>query len=657
MAYLEAHGTGTPAGDPIECTAVGRALGTRRASGRPLPIGSVKSNLGHLEGASGMPGLLKALLVVKHRTIPVSLHATPLNPEIDFEGLRLAPATEPAALEVNGRGVVGINSFGFGGSNAHIILAEGPTQQSTLQSSVDALPAVDALPVVVSARSPQALAEAARLMSTRLADSEARDFYDLCYTATRRRGHHFHRGVVLVRTPDEAAQRLLALAEQPQASGSGINQKTAHGKVAFVFCGNGSQWAGMGADLLASDPVFRATVEALDLRLAPRLGWSVLAELMAPAERTHTAATEVAQPTLFALQAGLVDMLRMRGIVPAAVTGHSVGEVAAAYASGALDLDAACHLVAERSRCCASIAGVGRMAAIGLPQSEIQELLTSWPGLELAGINSDQDVTISGDAAALAALGEYLATQEMFFRNLGLNYPFHSQAMDRAEDALRAGLIGLTPAETTISMISTVTGKPVCGTDLGVDYWWSNLRWPVRFAAAVKHLLAQDFDVFVEIGPHPVLRTYLRRLTTDTDTPATVVPTLVREADGEQAVQTSVALVIAAGGQVAWDTYFPRPGRVVDLPAYPWQRERHWNGNMHRLVRSSGGGTIDHPLLGERMPGLDPTWQDVVEPVRVPWLADHRVGGSVVMPPPTWRWPLPPGGRLTELPSRSPTFR
>lgn len=626
VAYLEAHGTGTPAGDPIECTAVGRALGARRASGRPLPIGSVKSNLGHLEGASGMPGLLKALLVVKHRTIPASLHATPLNPEIDFEGLRLAPATEPAALEVNGRGVVGINSFGFGGANAHIVLAEGPTQRSTVES------AVDALPIVVSARSPQALAEAARLMSTRLAGSEPGDFYDLCYTATRRRGHHSIRGVVLARTPDEAAERLLALAQQPQVSGNGISQETVHGRIAFVFCGNGSQWAGMGADLLTSDPVFRAAVEAIDLRLVPRLGWSVLAELTAPAERARTAATEVSQPTLFAVQAGLVDMLRMRGVIPAAVMGHSVGEVTAAYASGALDLDAACHLVAERSRCCASIAGLGRMAAIGLRPMEALELLASWPGLELAGINSDQDVTISGDAAALAALGEYLAKREVFFRELDLDYPFHTQAMDRVEDALRAGLVGLTPAETRVLMISTVTGQPVCGADLGIDYWWSNLRQPVQFAAAVKHLLAQDFDVFVEIGPHPVLRTYLRRLTADADTPVAVVPTLVREADGEQAVQTSVASVIAAGAQVAWDTYFPRPGCVVDLPAYPWQRERHWNGDMHRLVRSSGDGTIDHPLLGERMPGLDPTWQDVVEPVRVPWLADHRVGDSVVMP-------------------------
>ncbi|MFY9809641.1 MAG: SDR family NAD(P)-dependent oxidoreductase [Pseudonocardiaceae bacterium] len=575
-----------------------------------------------------MPGLLKALLVLKHRVIPVTLHATPLNPAIDFEGLKLAPATEAKALEINGRGVVGINSFGFGGANAHVVLAEGrrPTQPSTAE------PVVDALPVVVSARSTQALVEAARLMSTRLAESKPGDFYDLCFTSARRRGHHPHRGVVLARTAGDAAKRLQALTEQPQAAGGGISQKTAHGRVAFVFCGNGSQWAGMGADLLISDPVFRAAVEAIDRRLVARLGWSVLAELTAPPNGVRTTRTEVAQPTLFAVQAGLVDMLRVRGIIPAAVMGHSVGEVAASYASGALDLDAACHVVAERGRCQASAAGLGRMAAVGLPQAEVQELLASWPELELAGINSDQDVTISGDAHALAALGEHLVRQEVFFRELDLDYPFHSQAMDHVEDPLRAGLVGLVPTETTIPMVSTMTGQPVCGMDVGIDYWWSNLRRPVQFAAAVKHLLAQDFDIFVEIGPHPVLRTYLRRLTTDADTPVAVVPTLVREADGEDAVQKSVASMIAAGAQVEWDTYFPRRGCVADLPAYPWQRERHWNGNMHRLVRSSGDGTVDHPLLGERMPGLDPIWQDVIEPVRVPWLADHRVGDSVVMP-------------------------
>ncbi|GAA3463421.1 SDR family NAD(P)-dependent oxidoreductase [Saccharothrix longispora] len=613
LVYFEAHGTGTPAGDPAECAAVGGALGRNRTS--PLPIGSVKTNLGHLEAASGLAGLLKAVLVLRHGEIPASLHGERLNPAIDFAGLGLAPVARRTPLKHSGRPVVGVNSFGFGGANAHVVLTCGPAGPNPVVDRVRALP------VVVSGHSREALARAAALLAEQADRTAPRDFYDLCHTATRRRGRRSHRAAVLAENPREAADRLRALAEQPETV-----RESAGGAV-FVFTGNGAHWARMGVDLL-DDLAFRTAVEQVDTALREHQRWSVLDELRARPRRSRLRRTEFAQPALFAVQVGVVAALRARGIVPAAVVGHSVGEIAAAHVAGALDLGSACRVLAVRSAAQGRTAGRGRMAAIGLPAAEATRLLVSRPGLSLAGINSDQDVTISGDVGQLADLGRELAARGVFFRELDLDYAFHSPVMDAVEHEIRAGLAGLAADRAVVPMVSSVTGRPITGPELDARYWWRNVREPVAFAPAVRHLLDEGVDAFVEIGPHPVLRTYLRRLAPE----ALVLPTLRRDSPGGPAIRAATEALVAAGAPVDWDVYFPRRGNVVELPAHPWQRERHWNGDTDRWVRSSGTGTTDHPLLGERMPVADPTWQDVVEPVRVPWLADHRVGGAVVMP-------------------------
>jgi acyl transferase domain-containing protein/NADPH:quinone reductase-like Zn-dependent oxidoreductase/SAM-dependent methyltransferase/acyl carrier protein len=624
LVYVEAHGTGTAVGDPVECAAIGRALGLRRQSGRPLPIGSVKTNLGHLEPASGIAGLLKSMLVLRHGTIPASLHGTPSNPKIDFEGLRLAPVHEACPVEVNGhRALVGVNSFGFGGVNAHVVVAEPPKKPKPVDPQLSGL-----LPVVVSARSQAALTEVVRQFGERFSKAGPDEFYDLCYTASRRRGHYVHRAAVLAGYSGEAAEQLLRLIGEEPGLGGAFGTAVPRGKVAFVFSGNGCQWATMGADLLVTEPTFRSAVERMDALLHQQCGWSVLEELAAAEEESRLERTEFAQPTLFAVQVGLVELLAERGIRPAAVFGHSVGEVAAAYVAGALDLDGAVRVIAERSRVQAPTTGLGRMAAVGLPRDQAEEALSRHAGrLELAGVNSDRDVTISGDDAALKALGAQLAAREVFFRELEFNYAFHSRAMDQIEEPLRTGLAGLQPEKTRIPLVSTVTGQPVRGDELKAEYWWRNVRQPVLFAAAAQHLIAEGFDVFVEIGAHPILGGYLRRLAISADDPVAVIPTLSRGCDGPGAVQTAVAALLAAGADVDWKVYFPRRGRVVDLPAYPWQREVHWNGSPDWWV-----GKIDHPLLGVRQPVLDPTWQASIDQPRVPWLADHKVASAIVMP-------------------------
>ncbi len=617
LVYFEAHGTGTAVGDPIECEAIGRALGTRRT--RPLPIGSIKTNIGHLEPASGVASLLKSILVLRHGRIPASLHALPLNPEIDFVALGLAPVTRATPVQSDGTAAVGVNSFGFGGTNAHVILTPPPPP---LASPRPAWP----LPVLVSARTEAGVEDAAQRMAAHLAKVPPSEFADICYTACRRRGHYTERALVLADDPAQAAEQLHRLARKEPTPGAARGVGSAQGSLAFAFSGNGSQWAGMGADLMAADSTFKAAVEAVDECLSRHLGWSV-ADVLAGWTDSALHRTEVAQPALFAIQTAVVAVLRGRGIVPAAAVGHSVGEIAAAHTAGALSLETAALIVAERSRAQESTAGQGRMAAVGLPLDEAERILVGHPGLEIAGINSDQDVTVSGDPESLADLGQCLSEQDVFFRMLNMNYGFHSAAMDPIEQRIRVGIGGYRSLKPHIPLVSTVTGEPVEEGELDADYWWRNIRRPVLFGPAARHLAAQGFDTFVEVGPHPVLAGYLQRLTGEGTAGLMVVPTLKRAADGPEAVRTAVATLIARGVQVDWDRYFPRPGRVVDLPGYPWQRERYWNGNAHTWAPP-----IEHPLLGERVRVTQPTWQGAIEPERLPWLADHRVGENVVMP-------------------------
>ncbi|WP_448330246.1 SDR family NAD(P)-dependent oxidoreductase [Streptomyces sp. DSM 41534] len=755
LVYFEAHGTGTPVGDPLEALAIGRALGVRRISGA-LPIGSVKTNLGHLEPASGMAGLFKALLVLRHRTAPASLHADPPHPDIDFEGLGLRLTTGSTALapvEADGRAVAGVNSFGFGGANAHAIVADAPPMPNGPR------PPREPVPVLVSARTAKALRQAAETTAAHLDQMPPADFYDLAHTSCLRRGRHDHRAVVWATTPTEAARALRALAapepdpgrldggdpagepvglgEESAASGgqlvraggelaalggqsaapsgqpmvpavglaavpgepvapvverptpAGASAASAgaptapvgesavpaveaavpvgdpvlpaakatllaakaavpgavslaadSGRVAFVFCGNGSQWAGMGADLFAADDVFRRAVHDVDVELAPRLGWSVGEVLAAPVGKADLDATEVAQPLLFAVQLGITAVLRDQGIEPAMVVGHSVGEVAAAHVCGALSLPDAARVIAERGRVQGSTAGSGRMAAVGLSAERAAKALAGYgEKLEIAGVNSAEDVTVAGDAEALDLLGAELAAEGVFFRDLGLDYAFHSRHMDPVEDELLACLTDVTPSPVRVPFYSTVTGFRARGTDLDAAYWWRNVRHPVLFADAVRRALADGAGILLEIGPHPVLRAYLRRVAarrgktgSGTGTGTVVLPTLRRGADGPAALGAAAAAALAAGAAVDYAAHFPVPGRVTRLPAYPWQYERHWSGTPHSWANSSGDGVIVHPLLGERMPTAVPGWEGAIEPVLVPWLADHRLGGSVVMP-------------------------
>ncbi|MFF7730861.1 SDR family NAD(P)-dependent oxidoreductase [Streptomyces sp. NPDC008001] len=644
VVYVEAHGTGTAVGDPLECEALGRALGLRRRSGA-LPVGSVKSNLGHLEAASGVAGLLKALLVLREGRIPASLHAAPLNDAIDFPGLGLEPVTVMRPLPEVGRGVVGVNAFGFGGANAHVVLASAPAPEKGAEETAVAGPGEGRLPLLVSARTSEALSAAADRWAHHLereaaGDRNRLDFYDVAFTAWHRRARYERRLVVLAANAEEAAERLRTAAGGDAAPGTARAAGVRGGRVGFVFSGNGSQWAGMGAALLREDTAFRQEAAALDALLTPLLGWSVVEELAAPADDGRWERTEIGQPLLFTLQAALAAALGARGIVPEAVAGHSVGEVAAAYCCGALDREAACRVIAERSRAQAVTAGSGRMAAVGLGLADAERLLVSLGvrgRLVIAAVNGARDVTVSGQAAALAELEAALADREAFFKDLGLDYAFHSPAMEALKLPLQRALTGLQSHVPGIPMYSTVTGGLLGGEALDGRYWWRNVREPVLFHDAMEAMAGSGgCDVLVEIGPHPVLSPYLRRINGGSARPIEVVPTLSRGEDDPAAPDTALAHVLAAGARMDDGRVFPRRGRVVSLPAYPWQRTRHWTGSpawwREAPVEEGAAASAEHPLLGVRQSSSAAAWQQELDPGVVPWLEDHRVGDAVVLP-------------------------
>lgn len=628
--FIEAHGTGTAVGDPIECAAIGEVFGKGRD--KPLPIGSVKANLGHMEAASGMAGLVKAILVLKHRALPPQLHLDTPNPHIDFAGLNLQPVTEYRPLEKETPLVVGVNSFGFGGANAHVLLQE--YRQDDGKASTHAPETLP--PLFLSARSDAALHALAGRYATLLNQKTPQDYYDIAYAAAYRRDRLEKRLALAVGEPAEAAEKLAAVARGGAPDGVVLEEALPQqGSIAFVYSGNGAQWVGMGRRLLAESARFAEILADLDARMQQVAGFSLLAELQAENEASRLDDTVIAQPLLFAIQVAITLLLKEQGIEPTAVAGHSVGEVAAAWASGALDLDTAIRVIVARSRAQGETRGAGRMAAIGLSADAMQNVLAelgSELDVTIAGINSPNNITLSGKLADLEHLQSQLAPKGVFFRLLDLDYAFHSRQMDPIKERLLESLAWLKAGSPNrIAFVSTVTGAVIDGAQLDADYWWRNVREPVRFADAMVTLADLGCRVFIEIGPHAILQRYIGECLADAEVKGRVLPSLHREGDGLDRIVETVLRAHLLAERPGLDIYFPQPGRHVQLPNYPWQRERHWHPRTSESLLSIERRRI-HPLLGWRIPGTEQSWENVLDPLVLPWLADHKVGGAVVFP-------------------------
>ncbi len=643
LDYVEAHGTGTAVGDPLEAGALAKVLGRKRK--KPLPIGSAKTNLGHLETASGMAGLLKVILSLKNQKIPASLHFNEPNPHIDFESDKLSVVTSTTAIDKSDKPLLmGVNSFGFGGANAHVIVEEyvaENTSQDKKHSKIGGVGNQYLPPLLLSAQSTNALRAMAGQYRDLLHD-ERNQYADLAWSVYKTRQHFSHGLAVHAETREDIIECLHAFSQGEIHTGAVANnkiepvEKTAKSvKLALVFSGNGSQWQGMGCELLASEPLFLETVEEINALLNQYDELSLIDEFNADPDRSRLDETEVAQPLLFALQVGIIRVLESQGLVADAVIGHSVGEVAAAWAAGILSLEDAVRVIYQRSHSQGKTRGAGRMAAAAMGVAEI-DLLIRELGFEeqvsVAGINSPNSVTLSGSLNALQSIGEVFEEKGIFYRLLDLDYAFHSSAMDPVESDIIDSLQGLTLKKAKRQFYSTVAGNVLDAKELGATYWWDNIRQPVMFASAMDNLLCDGYQVFLEVGPHPVLRTYVNECAKAHEKIATTtIPTIKRQAESKTALLNSLYSCYLAGCELHEKRVFPDKYALLTLPHYPWQKEKHWY-----TLTTEGYDLVNrkrsHPLLGYRLKDHESSWENQVDTVLLSYLNDHVVDGAAIFP-------------------------
>lgn len=647
VVFVEAHGTGTPVGDPIEMRAIGSVLGGTRPNGAALAVGSVKSNVGHLESAAGVVGLIKAALVLRHGRIPPNLHFETPNPAIPFNelGVRVPTHIEDLPEADSSPRVVGVNSFGFGGTNAHVVLAEHEAPQPERPAADD--DRRDEL-LAISARAPEALDEVVRRCLDLLTgeQADAHGLRDVCRSAALRKDHHPHRLAVVASSRELLTERLQAYLD-PARSADLMSGRTATGGpqgIGFVFSGMGPQWWGMGRELLAEEPRFRDVILECDEWLRSHGGWSLLGEFEATEARSRMTLTEVAQPANFALQVGLARLLESWGVCPTAIVGHSIGEVAAAHVAGALSLEDGLAVSYHRSRLQQRTAGLGTLLAVGRSEQELASLLTAHAGrVSIAAINGPNSVTLSGERASLEAIEERMNEEQAFSRFLRVDVPYHSPLMEPLRDEFLESVASIRPGPNRIPLLSPVTGREVEGESLGADFWWRNLRDPVRFSETMLGFAERDIDTFVEIGPHPVLAASIVDCVAAGGRSATCLSSLRRDRPERSSLLSSLGRLYVLGHPVEWKGVFGEGGRFVRLPGYPWQREAFWNeSDQSRADRFGTGSSIGsvpmaepaHPLLGRRLSssGQERTWIGVLDVGKQGHLSHHRVHGAALFP-------------------------
>lgn len=633
LSYIEAHGTGTALGDPIELEALTEVIGPRAAL-RRVAIGSAKTNIGHLEAAAGIAGVIKVAMALRSRRFAPHLHFHTPNPHFDIarSPLRVVTTVEPWPAN-DGPRCAGVSSFGFGGTNAHVILEEAPglpEKPAPSPTGPFALP--------LSAASGGALRALAARHAERLAAADAPAAADMCFSAATERDTFAHRLVAVAADAEGLRQALCAAVDgQPSpALRQGVVGSGAAAGAVFVFSGQGPQWWAMGRELLTHEPVFANAVAEVDEAMRAHAPWRLLDELQAAESRSRLHETELAQPALFALQTGLQRLWSAWGVAPVGVVGHSAGEIAAACCAGVLDLPTAARLAVVRGRIMQAATGRGRMAAVEVDEARALSWLGSDPALSVAAVNGPRSVVISGDTAALEILLARLAGEGIGHRMLAVNYAFHSAQMEPLRRELERVLQGLRPQPGHMALYSTVSGARIDPRTMDAAYWGRNLRSSVRFAPAVAAAGEDGYRLFLELGPHPVLAMNIEA-TLEAHAGVQVFACLRRGHPERETLLQAAAGLHVAGAAVDWSSVLPAGRRVV-LPHYPWQHSRYRvrlesEAALTACVAPAGAG--GHPLLGRAV--QSPAFKGTLYEQRLArtspsWLADHRVAGACVMP-------------------------
>lgn len=635
VGYVELHGTGTPAGDPVEARALGEVFGAERSD--PLRVGSAKTNVGHLEGAAGIVGLVKTVLSLDHQTLPPSLNFVDPHPEIDLDGLGLSvqsrrepwPGHSPLA---------GVSAFAMGGTNCHLVVGPAPgTDQSTAEhgGGFGGSRVLDPVPWVLSARSEAALRDQASALHAHVSSRQQARALDVGLSLATTRDVFEHRAVVFASGENDTRE----LESVRLTEGGGGPVPDEHGPV-LVFPGQGGQWVGMGRELLTGEGLlakaFSQRIRVCERALRPHVDWSLAAVLrgdaQAPPLTGEGARVDVVQPVLWAVMVSLAHVWSVLGLRPSAVVGHSQGELAAACVAEALPLEEAARIVALRSRALTALAGSGAMASLGVSPEEAADLAASLPDLHVAAVNGPRAVVVSGTRRSVHEAVRWCVDRGLHGSLVDVDYASHSSHVERLRGRLLTALGRVRWRPATIPFYSTLTGTEPGdgGPALDADYWYEGLRNPVRFASAVRALVASGRRTFIEVGPHPVLSYGLRRTLAEEEVRGHVLETL-RRGEGDQArLLTAAAEAFTAGVDIDWSVLFDGTGaRATDLPTYRFQRERFTRARPRaRAVTSS------EPLDERGLELVDgrTVFGGRLDDARQSWVLDHRMLGRTVLP-------------------------
>jgi len=673
IIYVEAHGTGTALGDPIEFHALKNVLTEGRCAEKPCWVGSVKTNIGHLEAAAGLAGLIKVVLSLKHGQIPPNLHLKEINPRI---ALKESPMKIPLALQQwpkrEGPRLAGVSSFGFGGTNAHVVLEEAPSgkkERSTEEGKEESPPQEDR-PLhlfTLSAKTEKALKELAGRYENHLGSHPALSIGDVCFTAAAGRSH-FDRRVAIAADSTAAIRRQLAVLVSGQRTGGVSSEQSSQGKtpkIAFLFTGQGSQYVGMGRQLYETQPTFRLAMDRCDEILAPCLKGSLLRILYPDEAQSKPMAgrleeTAYTQPALFALEYCLAALWESWGIRPSVVMGHSVGEYVAACVAGVFSLEDGLKLVAERGRLMQTLPWPGEMVALFCNEARVRTALEPHASdVSIAAVNGPEHIVISGRKEAARAVASRLRAEGVETIRLNVSHAFHSPLMaPMLEDFSRAAAQA-SYGPPRVGLISNVTGKLASAQIATPGYWTDHIRRPVRFMDSMETLHGLDCEVFLEVGPHPVLLGMARycgpektdehmgasspkrgasgAASSRVETTGRRLASLRRGQPDWQQMLESLGALYVKGAPVDWrgfDQDYPR--RFLPLPTYPFQRQRYWAGARSARHARKESGQGGHPLLGRPLslavPPSTRVWSQTLGAEETVFLEDHRIDGVAIFP-------------------------
>ncbi|UZR98135.1 type I polyketide synthase [Chondrinema litorale] len=633
--YVEAHGTGTKLGDPTETTAIGRFFANGRQEERPLKIGSVKTNIGHMEAAAGIAGLLKVLLAMQHGKIPSNLNFRAPNPDIPFKELKLEinnSNSEWGTLEGESK-KAGVNSFGWGGTNAHAVIEEYIPAE--VKEETEPVLATDAFLLCLSAKSESALKAYAKNYAEHIGNaSSLEEVAALCAATIINKPKLNYRISIAGNSQEELQENLRIFYEEgeevPLAKLSG------EAKVVFIFPGQGSQWVGMGKELYQSEPVFKAMIDACDAAFAKYTDWSLIEQLHAEKEASRLKEIDIIQPSLFAIEIALAKLWMSKGIMPDAVVGHSMGEVASAFIAGAIDLNDAANIICSRSKLMKTVSNTGgAMGVTELTVAQAEATIEKYNGkLSVAVSNSPKSTVIAGDETSLLEVLAELEAKDLFCRQVKVDVASHSPQMDPLMGPLETQLAELKAVKNPITYYSTVLNQVVPGEELTKEYWVKNLRGMVRFSEVIGTLLEENHTVFIEMSPHPVLTNAINECAQGRQKEVVTVGSTLRDKPEKRSFNGFVGKLFEQGYAINWKEFYQiEKAPAMQLPTYPMQKKRY---ALEDRSAQKNGEMGKNPLLGRRiqLAGIDDIfiWENKLSLEHLSFVKDHVVNNATVLP-------------------------